>query len=282
MTRKGPDGKTIRPSDGGAGDDDGATRKVQRKSIRDRIANTDDDADAVVTHIAESGAPGGGDDDETAIAGGTEPPAQPAARNPDPAPATARPLSPETTPAHSTPAQSTPVQSTPVSARPGPSVAPSPKPRMAEGDPNVTQVYRPQRPAAETPAGPDDNGIEMADDGTVTDPVVGWLVVIEGPGRGSALPIGYGNNRLGRGSTEQICLDFGDEQISRENHAVVTYDGRHRKFYVQQGGGRNLTHVDDELVMVPVEVKGGETISLGRTKLRFVPFCGQDFDWQDQ
>lgn len=248
--RKGPDGKTIRPAGDG---DDGATRKVPRKSIRDRIAGVDDDADAVVTHIADSGAApasGSPDDDETAIAG--------PAKAPDPPPIAAEPLSPETTPAHSSKGAA--------------------KPPAAGGDASVTQVYRPQRSAADADA-PD---LELAEDGTVPDPVVGWLVVIEGPGRGSALPVGYGNNRLGRAPGEQICLDFGDEQISRENHAVVTYDGRHRKFYVQQGGGRNLTHVDDELVMVPVEVKGGETISLGRTKLRFVPFCGADFDWQDQ
>lgn len=259
--RKGPDGKTIRPSDDS---DDGATRKVPRKSIRDRIAGADDDADAVVTHIADSGpdrTAGTPDDDETAIAG---PAGQPKA--PAPPPIAPEPISPSTTPAHST-KEAPPLAKEKVQSR------------APEGGGDVTQVYRPQRPATDTDAPAE---AELQEDGTVTDPVVGWLVVIEGPGRGAALPVGYGNNRLGRAPGEQICLDYGDEQISRENHAVVTYDGRHRKFYVQQGGGRNLTHVDDELVMVPVEVKGGETISLGRTKLRFVPFCGADFDWQDQ
>ena len=31
-----------------------------------------------------------------------------------------------------------------------------------------------------------------------------------------------------------------------------------------------------------IELKGGEEILLGETKLRFVPFCGKDFDWRDQ
>ncbi|MEQ8695239.1 MAG: FHA domain-containing protein [Bauldia litoralis] len=255
--RKGPDGKTIRPADEA---DDGATRKVPRKSIRDRIAGADEDADAVVTHIADTGADrsaGTPDDDETAIAG--------MPKAPPPPPLAATPVSPATAPAPSAKEPTQPVKE-PVQPR-------------APGAGDVTQVYRPQRSEPEDPGSAT---VEMQEDGTVSDPVVGWLVVIEGPGRGSALPIGYGNNRLGRAPGEQICLDYGDEQISRENHAVVTYDGRHRKFYVQQGGGRNLTHVDDELVMVPVEVKGGETISLGRTKLRFVPFCGADFDWQDK
>ena len=69
------------------------------------------------------------------------------------------------------------------------------------------------------------------------------------------------------------------EQISRENHATVTYDGRHHRFYVQPGASRNLVYVADEPVMVPLELKGGEELLLGQTKLRFVPFCGKDFDW---
>lgn len=117
---------------------------------------------------------------------------------------------------------------------------------------------------------------------TISDPVVGWMVICDGPGRGSALPIGYGNNRVGRSDAMELCLNFGDGQVSRENHAIITYDGKHRKFYIQQGGGRNLTHVDDQLVMTPIELKGGESIVIGETKLGFVPFCGEKFDWHEE
>jgi pSer/pThr/pTyr-binding forkhead associated (FHA) protein len=116
-------------------------------------------------------------------------------------------------------------------------------------------------------------------DHTIADPVVGWLVVVEGPGRGAALTIGYGNNRIGRAPTENVSLDFGDEQISRENHATITFDGRHRRFYMLPGHGRNLVYVNEEPVMQPIELKGGEEILLGATKLRFVPFCSKAFDW---
>ena len=113
--------------------------------------------------------------------------------------------------------------------------------------------------------------------------MVGWVVVVDGPGRGASLPLGYGMNSIGRAQSERICLDYGDEQISRNQHAVITYDPRGRKYFVQHGGGKNLTYVgNDEPVLMPVELKGGEEITLGATKLRFVPFCGADFDWQDQ
>ena len=35
-------------------------------------------------------------------------------------------------------------------------------------------------------------------------------------------------------------------------------------------------------VFLSVELKGGEVLTLGETKLKFVPFCGKDFDWQSK
>ncbi len=92
---------------------------------------------------------------------------------------------------------------------------------------------------------------------------------------------GYGMNSLGRGATDRIRLDFGDDQISRNGHAVVTYDPRGRKFYVQHGGGTNLTYLGDQPVLAPAELSALSHISIGHTVLRFVPLCGADFDWQD-
>lgn len=120
-----------------------------------------------------------------------------------------------------------------------------------------------------------------AADRGMDDPVVGWLVVVEGPGKGQAMPLGYGSNSLGRGANERVKLDFGDDQISRNGHAVVTYDPRGRKFYVQHGGGTNLTYLGDQPVLSPTELPALSHISIGHTVLRFVPLCGVEFDWQD-
>jgi hypothetical protein len=113
------------------------------------------------------------------------------------------------------------------------------------------------------------------------DPVVGWLVVIDGPGKGQSLKIGYGQNSIGRSAGQRIRLDFGDEQISREAHAFVTYDPKGRKFYIQNGGGSNLIYMADQPVLVPTELVAHDELSLGKTVLRFIPFCGAGFDWQD-
>lgn len=121
--------------------------------------------------------------------------------------------------------------------------------------------------------------VKMGD--AMSNPVVGWLVIINGPGKGYILQLGYGMNGIGRSQTEQVCLDFGDEEISRTQHAIVTYDPRGRKFYVQHGGGKNLSYLGEKPLLIPTELHGGEEILLGQTTLRFVPLCGENFDWQD-
>ena len=113
-----------------------------------------------------------------------------------------------------------------------------------------------------------------------SDPVVGWLVIVEGPGKGRSLTLGYGMNDIGRSAEARVPLDYGDAEIARSQHALVTFDPRSLKFFVQHGGGKNLTYVGDNPVLVPQELRGGEEIALGRTRLRFVALCGPDFDWQ--
>jgi hypothetical protein len=111
------------------------------------------------------------------------------------------------------------------------------------------------------------------------DPVVGWLVVVEGHGKGRSLEIGVGANSIGRDKGQKLKIDFGDQHISREKHAILIFDPRSNRFYLQSGDVRNLTYVGQDLVLSPMELMGGETISIGETKLRFVALCGPQFGW---
>src|SRR5688572_26193414 len=92
--------------------------------------------------------------------------------------------------------------------------------------------------------GETDTTKDVANEDPMKDPVVGWLVVIFGPGRGASLNLGYGRNSIGRGDEERVSLHFGDEQISRIGHAILTYDPRSRKYFLQAGQGPNLTYIE--------------------------------------
>jgi len=118
----------------------------------------------------------------------------------------------------------------------------------------------------------------------MADPVVGWLVVIEGPGQGSMICVGEQDNRVGRGGgsdTPRVCLNFGDGGIPRSNAFVLRYDPKKRRFKILPGEGANIVYLNDDDLDSPTTLKSGDIIEVSETKLRFAPFCGEDFDWAD-
>jgi hypothetical protein len=114
------------------------------------------------------------------------------------------------------------------------------------------------------------------------EPVAGFLVVVNGPGRGGFRPVFVGMNSVGRDASQRVCLNFGDETISREQHAFITYDEEQRCFFLQHGGKSNLVRLGGQPVLSPVALAANALIRVGRTTLRFVPCCGQDFSWGDE
>lgn len=114
------------------------------------------------------------------------------------------------------------------------------------------------------------------------DPVVGFLIVVGGPGLGSFRPIFEGNNTVGRASNNRIPLDFGDESISNEAQAYVRYDSNDRSFlFVPNLAKTNVVSVNETRPTGAIELKAMDVITLGRTQVAFVPFCGEDFDWSE-
>lgn len=155
------------------------------------------------------------------------------------------------------------------------------------GDGNATRIVG----GAGQPAGGDDSpvtrihsgapaGENAAEVDTSDEPVVGWLVVINGPGRGNARSIHYGMNSLGREISERIALNFGDTKISRNAHAFVVYDEKQQDFYIQHGGKSNLVRLNGAPVLTPSELNRGDRIELGNTELMFVPLCDESFNWE--
>jgi hypothetical protein len=116
--------------------------------------------------------------------------------------------------------------------------------------------------------------------GSGRDPVVGWLVITAGPGLGRSLELGVGANSIGRSEQQKVRLDFGDQHISRDKHAIVIFDPKHRQFFVERGDARNLVYLGGELLLTVRELKSADVISIGDTQLTFVPFCGPNFSWQ--
>lgn len=112
------------------------------------------------------------------------------------------------------------------------------------------------------------------------DPVVGWLVVVGGPGIGQYRPIFEGNNSIGRGTSNRIPVDFGDDAISADEQAYIRYDSSERSFlFVPNLAKTNVVALNEKRPTGAVELAQMDVITMGRTQLVFVPFCGPDFDW---
>lgn len=114
-------------------------------------------------------------------------------------------------------------------------------------------------------------------DGDQTEPVVGWLVCIEGPVRGVDYRVHAGYNYIGRESGDIRIR--GDQQISRQNHAMIAFDSSELTYFVGPAAGRNLIKVNGKTVLNAVEIQSYDVISIGTTKLIFVALCGEKFSW---
>lgn len=111
------------------------------------------------------------------------------------------------------------------------------------------------------------------------EPVVGWLVCIDGPLRGVDFRIHDGYNYIGR--EEGDIHIHGDSQISRQKHAVISFYAKRQSFHVGPADGRNIIELNGEPVFSPVEMKSFDVLTVGSTKLMLVALCGEKFSWTE-
>ncbi|MBR3040828.1 MAG: FHA domain-containing protein [Lachnospiraceae bacterium] len=112
------------------------------------------------------------------------------------------------------------------------------------------------------------------------DPVVGWLVCVEGADKGKDYRVYGKNNTIGRSEKSDIVIK-GDSTISRENHAKLAYDIKHNNFHIIPADGTNGIYVNDQPTYIPTMLSRGDVIEMGESKFIFIPFCDEKFNWQD-
>ncbi len=113
-----------------------------------------------------------------------------------------------------------------------------------------------------------------------SEPVVGWLVCIEGKDFGESFKLKTGRNFIGRAQSMDVVLQ-GDNSISREKHAIILYEPKRREFIAQAGESRELFYLNDDVVLNPVRLKQYDIVTIGNTRLMFFPCCGENFSWED-
>lgn len=114
-------------------------------------------------------------------------------------------------------------------------------------------------------------------------PVVGWLVIVTGPGVGRDFRLIPGQNYIGRDKDMEVCLDLGadsDPMVSRREHALVVYDTQANECYISdRSESRNLPRLNGKTVRSPAVLASGDIIQVGETRFLFQPLCGDAFNW---
>lgn len=113
------------------------------------------------------------------------------------------------------------------------------------------------------------------------DPAVGFLVCISGPHRGADFKLVSGRNFIGRAASMDVSL-VDDDTVSRESHALVSYDAKHNRFSLSPGLGRGITYCNDEQVEMVRPLEAYDIIEVGKSKLLFLPLCSDRFQWEEE
>ena len=113
------------------------------------------------------------------------------------------------------------------------------------------------------------------------EPVVGWLVCVEGPEVGKDYRLFGRINSIGRAEGNDVVLAQ-EHTVSQKNHVRLAYDAKHNNFQLIPGEGTNVTYLNDEPLYVPQKLNAYDVLEMGATKLIFVPLCNERFRWPEK
>lgn len=147
------------------------------------------------------------------------------------------------------------------------------------GDSGATQPPRGYR-AREKRADEEQHTVGDMQQSMGLEPVVGWLVCIEGKEKGKDYRLLGRINTIGRGEKMDVCIK-GDPTISKENHARLGYDPKNNRFRLIPAASANNIYLNEEVVDVPTPLKAYDVMEFGQTKLVFIPLCSTRFSWAD-
>lgn len=112
------------------------------------------------------------------------------------------------------------------------------------------------------------------------EPVVGWLVCVQGIHMGRSFQLYTGNCSIGRDSTNKITIG-GDQTISASKHAFIIYEPKKRSFFVKPGESSGLVYVNGDSIFETTPLQAKDFIELGNSKFIFIPLCDEGFSWEE-
>ncbi len=113
---------------------------------------------------------------------------------------------------------------------------------------------------------------------TGLDPIVGWLVCVEGHDKGCDYRLCAKTNTIGRGEDMDVRIK-GDDTISSNIHAKIDYDMLNNAFYLLPANNKNTIYVNNAPLYAAQRLNPYDRLRFGQSDLVFVPFCCDMFTW---
>lgn len=111
-------------------------------------------------------------------------------------------------------------------------------------------------------------------------PCVGWLIALNGLHAGQDFHLRAGKNYIGQEESMDVALT-GEKSVSRNKHAIVIYEPKHHRYFIQPGESNELVYINDEVVLLPMELKPYDLIVIGDIELWFMPLCDAEHNWSE-
>jgi len=114
------------------------------------------------------------------------------------------------------------------------------------------------------------------------EPVVGWLVAIEGSEKGRDFRLKPGRNMIGRTMNCEVCIE--DDDLMSKEHAIVYYYGEINNFYIEDNRSKHGTFLlpGKNLVIERKPIKDGDKVKVGKTVFILKTLCNGEFKWEDE
>lgn len=107
---------------------------------------------------------------------------------------------------------------------------------------------------------------------------VGWLVCIEGAMEGESFTLYEGDNHIGRGSNMDVALSK-EKTVSRENHAVITYNTQDQTFTLSAKNHLDTTFYNNAPLTENKQLISKDSVRVGDCTLLFIALCDDTFSW---
>ena len=146
---------------------------------------------------------------------------------------------------------------------------------------NVTEISQRSFAASTNHDSEKTQWVDYAPKKITVEPVVGWLVCIEGSDMGKDFRLAPRANTIGRDSKMDVSLTE-DPAVSRINNAFLLYDTLNNLFLLKPAETATNIYLNNQLLAQPMQLKAFDKFRIGNSMMVFVPLCCDAFQWPSE